>query len=170
MGNDERLLWYGMPRQGIVVRSADVRLIPFTLLWSAFALFAAGSTLTENGPLFPKLFVLPFIFIAIYITIGRFLVDAFQRSRTYYGLTTSRIIIISSLFRRTVHYIVLRNLDEVFVDEDSSGCGTITFGPPRYWWEATGLGSRHKAVPSFDLISDVKSVYQKILVALRNAQ
>ena len=40
-----------------------------------------------------QLFGIPFVLIGIYITIGRFFVDAWRRKGTSYGLTTARVII-----------------------------------------------------------------------------
>jgi len=51
------------------------------------------------------------------------------RSRTYYGLTNERVIIISGLSSRTVKSLQVQTLTDVSLSEDASGTGTVTFGP-----------------------------------------
>src|SRR5688572_9125120 len=104
----ERLVWSGQPRDGIRLRPVDAFLIPFSLLWCGFALFwevmALTATSKQAGPIgyvFP-LFGIPFVLVGLYLVIGRFMVDARMRARTFYGVTNERIIIVSGLFSRQV--------------------------------------------------------------------
>src|SRR6266849_6180659 len=85
LGANEALLWSGQPRQGIVVRGYDIFLIPFSLLWGGFLIFFEYSILSGNGPSFGLLLGIPFSLIPLYVIFGRFIVDATQRRRTYYG-------------------------------------------------------------------------------------
>jgi hypothetical protein len=103
-------------------------------LWGGFALFWESSVISSNAPFFFRLWGVPFVLLGIYLILGRLIVDAFQRGRTYYGVTTDRILIVSGLFQRNVKTINLRTLGELSVAEDSSGSGTITFGQPNPWW------------------------------------
>ena len=35
----ERLIWSGAPREGLALRRGDLFMVPFSLVWGAFAIF-----------------------------------------------------------------------------------------------------------------------------------
>ncbi len=109
----------------------------------------------------------PSYWLGIYLIVGRFFADAVLRSRTYYGLTTERIVIVSGLFSRTTKSLQLRTLSDVSLSESNDGLGTITFGPAAPWWAGSGgwPGSRQQLSPSFESISAARDVYEKIRAA-----
>jgi hypothetical protein len=90
----ESLIWTGAPRQGLLLRPYDVFLIPFSLLWSGFALYGVLSALRSNGSLFFVFWAIPFLLVVFYLTLGRFFVDARLRASMAYGLTDRRAIIV----------------------------------------------------------------------------
>src|SRR5437899_365791 len=79
-----------------------------------------------GAPFFFKLWGIPFVLVGIYVMIGRFFVDARQRSRTYYGLTDQRVIIISGLRNRQVKSLPIGSLSDVSIIEKATG-GTPPF-------------------------------------------
>jgi hypothetical protein len=164
---DERLLWSGQPPQGLRLRASDAFLIPFSLMWGGFAIFWESAVIANGAPLFFMILGVPFVLIGLYLIVGRFWVDARQRAKTYYGLTDSRVIIISGVFSRSTRSLNLRTLSDVAVTRKKNGSGTIWFGPvnPMYAWGANGgwPGMGRYATPCLELDDDVEAVYEKIL-------
>ena len=190
----ESLLWAGQPRKGVRFQSADIFLVPFSLMWGGFAIFWEAMVLTMSHrhtkaiPLFFSLWGIPFVLVGLYLIFGRFLVDAFRRSNTYYGLTDRRAIIITGLFDRQpaldlstlaglvmglghakVSSLDLRTMTDVSMTERGDGSGTITFGPQNPYTFLAGSGwpgLRYGYVtPRFKLIEQVMSVYMQIRAA-----
>src|SRR5215216_2075689 len=108
LATSEKMVWFGQPRQGIALRGVDAFFIPFSLLWGSFAIFWEVSTFVIGAPVFFSLFGFIFVVIGIYLIIGRFFVDAKQRTQTFYAVTNDRVIIVSGLFSRTVKSIDLK--------------------------------------------------------------
>jgi hypothetical protein len=169
----ERLLWSGQPRTGIVFRAADAFMIPFSLLWCGFAVFWEMGVLTTGAPFFFKLWGVPFVLAGLYFVFGRFIVDARQRAKTYYGVTNERVMIVSGLFSRKLKSLNLKTLTDVSLEEKSDGSGTITFGAstPMPWW-SSGMafpGWGPQSAPGFEMIQNAKQVYETIRTAQRQA-
>ena len=108
----ERLLWTGHPPRGLMFHAYDFLLIPFSLVWSAGAIAGGvAAMLQASGP--GPLFGLPFVAVALYLLVGRFIIDAVGRGRTYYAVTDRRAIILSGIISRDTRSIFLRALAEV---------------------------------------------------------
>lgn len=169
----EKLLWAGQPAQGIKLRGSDIFMVPFSVLWGGFAIFWEYSVIEKGAPFFFMLFGVPFVFVGLYIMLGRFYVEAKQRGTTFYGVSNERVIIASGLFRKKVKSLNLRTLTDISLSESSNGIGTISFGNTSPFTTMFGgmpwPGMEQYMGPSFDLISNAKQVYQQIREAQRNA-
>jgi hypothetical protein len=171
LGRDERLLWSGMPRQGVRLSSGDALMVPFSLLWGGFAIFWEYSVVSRGAPLVFTLFGVPFVLIGLYMIVGRFFVDSYRRARTYYGVTDQRVIILSGLMKREVKSLNLVGLNDLSLSERSDRSGTITFGstsPVYAMWSGTGWpGMGNRLPPAFNFIDDARTVYDLIREAQR---
>jgi hypothetical protein len=167
LGDGERLLWSGAPRQGIVWRSSDIAMVPFSLLWGGFAVFWEKMAL-RGAPVFFALFGLPFVAVGLQMTIGRFFYDAWRRRHTYYGLTNQRAIIATRTPARTLRSYSVASLTNVVLQESANDAGSILLGPsalPSPWPRQTALFSTN-IDNSFEMITDARRVFD----LLREAQ
>lgn len=166
IGAEERVLWSGQPKQGLMLRPSDAIMIPLSLLWGGFALFWEFSVAMEGSPFFFILWGMPFVLAGLYMIAGRFFVDAIQRKNTYYALTNERVIILSGLLGRNVKTLNLKTLQEINLNLRGNGSGTITFGPshPLASWYAgrTWPGSSRYSPPSLEMIENARDVYELI--------
>ena len=171
LGAGEVLLWNGQPKQGLLLRPADALLIPFSLLWGGFALFWEMSVLSGGAPFFFALWGIPFVLIGVYITIGRFFVDAYIRSKTSYGVTNERVLIIAGLFSRTIKTLPLQTLGELVLEQHRDGSGTISFGsgiPFASWYRGFAWpGMDQRLPPAFERIPEAQHIYNLIRRAQR---
>lgn len=162
----ERILWTGKPQQGIRFRAMDAFLVPFSLVWAGFAIFWESMALTAGAPIFFGLWGIPFVLVGIYMVLGRFLVDAFLRSRTTYAVTGERVLIRSGLLTSTLRTVNLRTLSDVSIETKSDGRGTITFGQPNplnAWYGSTmWLQNGRYSAPAFEGIENAQTVYHLI--------
>lgn len=154
-------------------------MIPFSLLWGGFAFFWEFSVLriapkahNPTAAVFP-LFGIPFVLVGLYVIFGRFIFDAYARSKTRYGVTSDRIVILSGIFTQQTKSLQLRTLSDVSLTEGNSGFGTITFGPSGSYGGMFQGGSwpnsRGVAIPAFEMIEGAKEVYDLIRGAQRKA-
>lgn len=166
LDNNEKLVWTGRPKTGIVFRSADIFLIPFSLFFCGFAIFWFTTALISGAPFIFAMFGIPFVVIGIIMVFGRFIIDAKQRNNTYYGLTDDRIIIKSGIYTKSIKSLNIKTLSDIDYVEKNDGSGTINFGQKNpimissngmNWWPGV------KETPSLDLIQDVRKVYKKIV-------
>jgi len=185
--SEESLLWAGRPFQGWKLHSIDAILIPFSVLWSIAALAAlvAGievlfgalhgladpintEIVRRTGILNAVIFVTLFLASALYLTGGRFMLNARRRARTWYGLTNARIIIISGLLRRRVTDLPLHDLGHITFSQRADGSGTICFDP-RISWRPSWLPLPASSHCEFERVPQVRRVVRLITSARRKS-
>lgn len=162
---DEKLLWVGKLKTGILLRKSDAFLIPFSILWAGFALSWESGVLISGAPFFFKLWGIPFVFVGLYMVIGRFFIDAKKRANTVYGLTKERILIKSGVFNKEIKSINLRTISDITFSQKADNSGTINLGPtdPRYSMMQGMDWPGIKPANCLDMIEDVQNVYDKII-------
>ena len=171
---DEKLLWSGRPAQGLRLRRTDWVFIPFSVLWAGLVVYWESSVLHQRAPGLFAFWGIPFVLAGIYLLVGRFYVDAVIRTRTCYGLTNQRVIILSGLWTRQVKSLSLRTLPEISLREGPGARGTIEFDsspwPMMQWFPGMiwpGI-SRYQP-PSFELVERAREVYDLVRMAQQEA-
>jgi len=170
LDSKESLLWTGKPKLGIVFRTYDFFMIPFSVFWCAFAVFWV--ILASQGSWIFALFGLPFVIIGLFFVFGRFMIDAKQRQNTVYGLTENRIIIKSGIFSKSIKSLNIRTLSDIELSEKGGGIGTISLGPKNPfmpWGDGMGWWPGMKSSPKFEMITNARKVYNQI-IAIQNSK
>jgi len=136
LGN-ESLLWAGQPERSVVFHKEDLLAVPCSLLWGCFAMLSEIGALTiaraSNNQTwwFGAAWGLPFVLVGQYLVWGRFLYISWKKSRTFYAVTSERI-----LFCRVqpggkiVSSLDLFNLGVVQKSVRADGIGTLAFDYP----------------------------------------
>jgi hypothetical protein len=172
LSSGESLLWAGRPNPKVIFHSDDWYLFPFSLLWVGFTTFWEMGALgywgnNSKGPsLFMVLWGVPFILIGHYMLWGRFLYDGWLKRRTYYGVTSRRILVVQEAWSRKTgfHYIDVLPT----IEREGTFTGTLWLGPK--YAVLAGRGQRTRDMsrfrvgdpPVFADIDDVESVYRLV--------
>jgi hypothetical protein len=165
----EKIAWWGQPAQGLLLTSRDLLLIPFSLVWGGFAIFWETSVLSMNGPIFMKLWGVPFVLVGLYLIAGRFLLDAWLRGQMYYAVTDKRVLILLPGPFSRFQALSLGQLPDVNLSERADGRGTIRFGPAAPYRSGSGFSGWTPALdpmPQFVAIEDARRVFDHIQSAL----
>jgi hypothetical protein len=158
---DEQLLWTGRPARGIRLRRADAAMIPFSVMWGGFAVFWEWGVIHDGrSPFFFRLWGVPFVLVGAYMVVGRFFWDAYQRSNTFYGVSTQRVIVATGGVSSSLKSLRLRTLAEVTLTPEFGGLGSIYFGPqvPLFVRRGTSVAEP----PKLEMLDDARVVYEII--------
>lgn len=175
----ESILWIGQPLARVVFHRSDWFAVPFTFLWGGFAVFWEHLALGSWNPLhvkggvssFMALWGVPFVLMGQYIIWGRFFYTAWKKRRTYYALTSKRILVVSTGTVRRVTDSYVRSIQSVVLTTRPDGIGTIEFAPEpeqQSFWGKPNWSNRGPQLMLnlsrlvFYNIEDAKGVYRLI--------
>jgi len=105
------------------------------------------------------------VLVGLYITVGRFFIDAKKRANTVYGITSDRIIIKTGIFSKEIKSLYIKTLSDITINQKADNSGTITLGPTdsRYAMMQGMEWPGVKQPPRLEFIEEVKGVYDKII-------
>ncbi len=99
----ESLLWTGRPGQGLRYSKGGQTLSIFGVFFTIFAFYGLSTTLhREDGGTFLLIDIM-LVAGGLYLLVGHWLLDAYQRTRSRYALTDRRALIYSGLFNPQAH-------------------------------------------------------------------
>lgn len=163
----EEVLWSGRPAAGKLFHSRDLFLVPFSLLWTAFAVKWELDVMRMGEPFF-MLWGLPFIAMGLYLIAGRFLLLYVWKKQTVYAVTTKRVLRIRG---KHTDFLTYARIPSVTKSVGRSGFGSIFFGNAPVRSTAADAdsplrtrGYRGSRVQSFYMedVPDAERVYQII--------
>lgn len=161
----ERILWSGRPKQGIVFQPRDILVIPFSVLWCAFAIFWTVMAFSANAPFFFPLVGGIFVCVGIFMVFGRLLFDAWVRKGMEYAVTDRRIIILQTRPVGKFSTVALERMPDLQLTERQDGRGTIRFGAQAPFFGHSGFAiwiPSLDPVPQFIAIDNVAGVFQTV--------
>jgi hypothetical protein len=169
----ESICWSGQPNTSVIFHKDDFFLIPISLLWGGFAMFweteVTGLFRQGNPWVFGLLWGIPFVLYGQYIIWGRFLYAAWKKKRTFYAVTTRRVIAVQQGWQRQTAFTYIDTLPTLTRENGANGTGTLRFAQ----WEMEHPRARQLGwtrfdvmaigrVPTFIDIDDVNSVYKLV--------
>ena len=159
LSRGERILWTGRPDPKPRLHKSDLVAIPFSVLWTGFAVFWEASVIADGGPLSFVLFGLPFVLIGVYITVGRFVQQARLKKRIWYAVTDRRVLELErTRSGERLESAFIDKLPAVTREVGADGVGSVVFGAGSRWQSRfEGFGAE-EAPPGFYDIRDVSYV------------
>ena len=136
----ERILWSGLPAQGVLFTGRDMFLIPFSLLWCGFAIFWTYMATRQGAPLFFDAWGGMFICIGLFFVFGRFALDAWLRRRISYAVTDKRILIMRAAPFSSFTSIDLERLPDIQLTGEGARRGNLRFGAASSLFGNPGMG------------------------------
>lgn len=158
---EETILWTGKPKSGILIRDADIILIPMSIILLGFSIILDYVLIHFESNFIFKFIGVTFALLAIYMGGMRFLFDALKRKRTFYCITNKRVLVISGK-KGKVKTLPLKNIDRLDKTEEKDGSGFLIFGNtnPLWPWLFGGFYLVGENVPGLETLPNVKEVFR----------
>jgi hypothetical protein len=162
---NEKILWQGIPKQGILIRDLDILAIPMSIMLFGFSVILDFAIVHfQVSYLFLSLALLLNL-LFLYLGVFRFLMNANRRKKQQYFVTNKRIIV-SYHSVKGVHYktLPLRNIEGLDITTEKDGYGFITFGNinPVLPWLFGGYVLNGDKIYGLELVPDAQQVYELI--------
>lgn len=112
----------------MILEKSEFYLIPLSILFAKF-LFDWAMVVYNNIHRTSITYLELLLYaVALYVLVGRFLFKYYNRSKTYYYITNLRIVIINTLWFRTVKTQKMRTLSQIKIEQTQNYFRDIIFG------------------------------------------
>lgn len=142
----EAILWKGRPEKGNIITRRETILLPFSIMVCGFALFWEYMALQTGQP-FIIFWGLPIVCIGFYMLIGRYIQSAHLRNKTFYVVTSKKLIIKKG---RKISIYDSKDLPPMEIEVHKNGNGTLLFYDQVY----TRRGHRHTTYIALENLKD----------------
>ena len=120
---DEYVLWKGRPDKGNWINGSDVAMSLFGIMWLGFCAPFIRSILLLPSIMMIIWFI-PFLFIGVYMALGKFIQKMYLRNKTFYVITNKKLMIKSG---RRIQMYNGKDLPPMEIKIHKNGNGTILF-------------------------------------------
>ncbi len=167
---DEQIIWCGKPKDGILIKHADLILIPMSVILMGFTLIFDYISIKYSAPLVFVSIGIILTFASFYLLLIRFFTDIARRKNIFYCLTTKRILKLSGRRHDKFQTLHLRDIVQLEKTEEKDGSGFILFGStnPLFPWLFGTLSLSKERIPGLESLTDVDGVYNKINSAINS--
>lgn len=173
----EKVLWSGPPDPSVIFSPGDLFNSGLGLVFTVLSLVGILINLGVIHSYAPgeapsrifSVVALPLLALGLYLLLFRYVVKHWRKKKTYYAVTSRRVIELYKGMSSSLSSIEIRQLLSVSIAVRSSGIGTIRFGashPSASIVENAGLEPILKAAPyggiTFYDIRDAEQVYRLV--------
>ncbi len=142
----EVIVWTGRPDASVNFDRRDLALIPFSIAWAGFAIFATAGFINgyietvRTGGQAGSFLVLGAMFslLGLYLLVGRFFYKRWDKRRLYYALTDTRVLILKTGTTQPLSGVPWDKVPAIAKVPGFVGTGTVTFAQLRWWKTDTG--------------------------------
>jgi hypothetical protein len=165
----EMIVWTGKPKNGIRLIESDRIFLPMSIILIGFSGFLDYVMIYYQPGIFYIIITLTLNLIAVYTSIGRFILSKMRREKTFYCITSQRILKCINDSPPKWSTLPLKNIEKIEYTQENDGAGFILFGDtnPLFPWLLGSINFSKEEFPGFEMIPDVKKVYQIIISLLR---
>jgi hypothetical protein len=166
---DEKQLWSGRPKGGLLFGTADLFIAPFAMFFAGGMIFWLVLSIQQQWPIVSTILAAILSAFGLHLLLFRFLVDTSIREGTRYVLTDKRIYIQK---KGKLQSFELTNFKKFTLDAAVDGTGTIIFGEKNAYMHYFGNNLNGwpgmPDVPTFQRIDNAQGVF-KMIGELRKA-
>jgi hypothetical protein len=148
----EQVVWAARPDPHRIFRAVDSFLIPIWLLWTGFAIVVVSVAISNGASPFVAVWVTALVSVGWYVRFRRLAEKWWNRKRTVYVLTDSRVLILTQHRTGLLTYAPrLDLLPSLTCVRRGGGAGDILFGERKEWVDVIGAGmGRRQVIPDDD--------------------